>query len=40
MAENGNYTMKVKGQPAGGHIFEKHGDITVNKGMVREDIEI
>ncbi|MEA3323139.1 MAG: SBBP repeat-containing protein [Patescibacteria group bacterium] len=40
LAQDGTYTMKVKGQPAGGHIFEKHGDITVTKGIVKEDIEI
>jgi hypothetical protein len=32
--------MKVKGQPAGGHIFEKHGTIDVKNGIVKEDIEI
>jgi len=40
LAKDGGYTMKIKGQPAGGHIFEKQGEIIVNKGIVREDIEI
>ncbi len=40
LAENGNYNLKIKGQPIGGHNFEKQGDIHVRNGLVRKDVKI
>ncbi|XLQ20730.1 MAG: SBBP repeat-containing protein [Candidatus Moraniibacteriota bacterium] len=40
LAENGDYNMKVKGQPISGQPFEKQGNINVRKGLVREDIKV
>ncbi|XLQ20016.1 MAG: Ig-like domain-containing protein [Candidatus Moraniibacteriota bacterium] len=33
LAENGDYNMKVKGQPISGQPFEKQGNINVRKGL-------
>jgi hypothetical protein len=40
LSENGSYDMRVKGQPIGGHDFEKRGEIHVRDGIVRKDIRI
>ena len=40
LAKNGKYTMKVKGQPVGGHIFEQHDTVIVDEGMVKKDIVV
>ena len=32
--------MKLKGQLSGGHIFEKYREVTIIKGILKEDIQI
>jgi hypothetical protein len=40
LAENGNYDMHIKGQPVGGTLFEKKGDVHVRDGLVRKDVQV
>ncbi len=40
LAENGLYNMKVKGQPVGGHNFEKQGEVHVREGFLRNDLHV
>jgi hypothetical protein len=40
LSENGNFEMHIKGQPVGGQIFEKKGNVRVHNGLVRKDVKI